>query len=122
MLEPNLKEVDTYVLFYLCTYGIEELPLVSAGIRRARQVLESKELNPEAHVLIILFRDLKVAFPVRKLQREKVMSEMISEEILNCETFVNKERIRVTHEFGTNNLQDSLQQLTGTHLYFEVMA
>ena len=43
--------------------AFEELPLVSAGIRRARQVLESKQLNPNAHVLIILYRDLKSGFP-----------------------------------------------------------
>lgn len=120
-LKPNFKEIDTYVIFYLCPYGIEEIPLLTQAIHNAQQLLESNQLKPEAHILIILYRDLKVAFPERKLQREKVMSEMIGDEILPQEAPRVKERIRITHEFGINNFQDSLQQLTGNHFYFEVM-
>lgn len=120
-LEPNFKEIDTYVIFYLCPYGVEELPLLMEGIHHAQQVLEHKEFKSEAHVLIIFYRDLKVAFPERKLQREKVMSNRLTEEVLLREAPTEGKRIRITHEFGTNNLQDSLQQLTGHYLHFEIM-
>jgi hypothetical protein len=120
-LSPNLKEIDTYVIFFSCSYDVEEVPLLIQGIRHARHILENKQLKPDAHILVILYRDLKVAFPERKLQREKVMSELMTEEILHREAPQDEARIRIIHEFGTNNLQDSLQQLTGNNFYFELL-
>lgn len=121
ILEPDLKKIDTYVLFYVCPYGAKETPILMEGIQYAQHLLNNPQFNPAAHILMILYRDLKVAFPERKLRREKVMSEMVSEEMLNSKAPMEKHRIRVTQEFGTNNLQDTLHQLIGSHLYFEVM-
>lgn len=118
---PNLKEIETYVLFHVCTYGEEDTLSLKEGIKRACLLLEN-QLSFQAHVLIILYRDLKVSFPERKLRREKFMSELISDEMLSRECLSYQNRIRIIHEFGTNNLQDSLQQLTGNHVYFEILS
>src|SRR5262249_2447431 len=118
--KPNLEEIDTYILFYICPYDVKEAPLLKESIHYAQQLLESHRLKPNAHILIIFYRDLKVAFPERKLQREKFMSNRITEEILNREIPVDKERIHVTHEFSTHHLQDTLEELIGSHLYFEI--
>lgn len=116
---PQLKEIDTYVLFHTCAYGEEEIQSLKEGIKKAHHLLEH-ELNSQANVVMIFFRDLNVSFPERKLRREKFMSELISEDLLNHEGALH-ERMSVIHEFGTQNLQDTLQQLTGKHLYFEVL-
>ncbi len=119
-VEPNFKEIDTYIMFYLCSYDVQEAPILTLAIHDARSLLKSK-LKPEAHILIMLYRDLKVAFPQRKLQREKVMSEMISDNLLQLEAPVDRKRIQITHEFGIHDLQDSFQQLKGRYFYFELM-
>lgn len=119
---PHLHEIDTYVLFYLCSYGVEEGSLLREAIQRSQQILHHPEFKSQAHVLIVVYRNLKVAFPERKLKREKVMSEMFTEDLLNREVSRDQHRIGVTHEFGLNNLQDTVQHLTGSHLYFEIQA
>lgn len=118
--KPNFKKIDTYVLFYLCPYDIDEVSLLNRSIKRAQELLKSNQLKLDAHILIVLYRDLKVAFPERKLQREKIMSENITKEILSRQAPLYQNRIHITHEFGTSNLKDTLQQLTGSFLYFEV--
>lgn len=118
--KPDLKKIDRYVLFYLCPYGAKEGPLLIKGLQRAQQLLKSDLLKPDAHILIIFYRDIQVDFPERKLQREKFMSNMITEEIINRENTIDKQRIHVTHEFSPHHLQDTLEELKGSHFYFEV--
>ncbi len=118
--KPDLEEIDTYVLFYACPYDVKEEPLLKESIHYAQQLLESHRLKPNVHLLIIFYRDLKVAFPERKLQREKFMSNLITKEILNREMSIDQERIHVTHEFSTHHLQDTLEELIGSRLYFEI--
>ena len=120
-LNPNFPAIDTYILFYVCSYDVKEAPLLVEAIHRAQSLLKSGRLKSEAHILIILYRDLRVAFPERKLQREKSMSDMVTQEILFREAPLEQQRIQVAHEFGVHNLQDSLQQLTGYAFYFELM-
>jgi hypothetical protein len=118
---PYLQDIDIYVIIELCAYGAQESSYLHQAIQRALKVLTSKQLKPEALILIILYRDLKVNFPERKLQREKVMSEMFIDEILHQEAPDCKEQISISHEFGLQGLKNTLQQLEGKHLYFEIM-
>jgi hypothetical protein len=119
--KPHLEEIETYVLFYSCPYGEEEVSLLKEGFHRAKQLLNHPQFKLETHVFMIFYRDLKVDFPERKLQREKVMSEMITEEILHQELGIHRERIHVAHGFGIHDLQETLRELTGTSFYFEVI-
>lgn len=118
--EPDFKNIDTYILFYLCSYGEEDTLLIKQSFQHAQQLLTMHPFKPDVHLLIVFYHDLRVDFPDRKLQREKVMSEILTKQIFDQEMpYLN--RIAITYEFGTHHLEDTLQQLQGSYLYFEVM-
>lgn len=121
VLKPALEEIDLYVIVGVCPYGAEEAPLLQAFLSRALEILDREQVKAEANIVILFYRDLKVNFPERKLQREKAMSAIISQELLKRQAMEIQGRVHIAHEFGPYHVSDTLQQFKGRHLYFELL-
>jgi hypothetical protein len=111
------SQVDTYVIIHLFSYGAETPSLFIQAIQEGEKLFERAEIHPEARLVLIFYCNLPVAFPERKLQREKEMSTKAAEEFLTQKQ--QKKPIYLVHEFGTAHLEDSLEVIQGKCVYIE---
>jgi hypothetical protein len=114
----HLQEVEAYVIIH--PYQADEAAQTDRYVAKAVEVLEKDEINPQAFVLVVLYEEIKVAFPERKLNREKYMANLNSEEILQQAAPSFKDRIRIVYEFGTHDLRDTQELLKkASNIYFD---
>ncbi|WP_068468187.1 hypothetical protein [Candidatus Protochlamydia phocaeensis] len=106
---PDFNQLDIYMFVH--EYRAEEPSHARDYVKKAQRLLSENQLKEHARVLILLYENVKVAFPERKLRNEKAISAIDTEDILEECAKAYKERIRVLYEFGLYDLKDTLFQL-----------